>query len=466
MSESIRTELRALTRLALPLAAAQAGTQLMGLVDVAVLGRLGATELGAAGLGNSLFFALAILGMGIVMGIDPLVSQALGAGEETQARRVLWQGVWISNAVGFGLMIPMALSPRLLPLLGIEQTLVEPAALYVRIRMLSLPFFMMFIALRAYLQAHGIVRPMIVAMVIGNVFNLVADVVLVFGGSVLPAWTGPLRSIPAYGVAGAAVASVVAAIVQLAVLAAAIRAIPLGSDAPANLRAPDRRLFAQGMRVGLPVGFQMGAEVGIFALVGLIAGKFGEAPLAAHQVALTLAAFTFTAAVGIGAAGSVRVGRAIGARDREQTRRAGLAAFIGGGGFMAFMALLFWILPRQLSSLLTNQEPVIRIAIPLLAVAAVFQISDGIQGVGAGVLRGAGDTRFAFVANIIGHWLIGFPIALLFGFVFDWGIVGLWWGLCVGLTAVAALLVHRFWRLSSKEIAPLDRSLPHLPAAG
>ncbi len=268
MSGPIRTEFRALVTLALPLAAAQAGTQLMGLVDVAVLGRLGATELGAAGLGNSLFFAVAILGMGIVMGVDPLISQALGARAEVQARRVLWQGIWLSLVVGFGLMIPMALSPRLLPLLRIDPVLIAPASLYVWIRMLSLPFFMMFIALRAYLQAHGVIRPMMFAMVAGNVFNLVADIVLVFGGGVLPAWAGPLRKIPQYGIAGAAVASVIASAVQLAILAIAVRAIRLDAKAPKNLHAIDGPLFRRGLRVGLPVGLQMGAEVGVFAWWG------------------------------------------------------------------------------------------------------------------------------------------------------------------------------------------------------
>ncbi|HEY0593040.1 MAG TPA: MATE family efflux transporter [Thermoanaerobaculia bacterium] len=456
MPDPIRNELRSLVRLAFPLAAAQAGTQLMGLVDVAVLGRLGATELGAAGLGNSLFFALAILGMGIVMGIDPLISQALGARAEVQARRVLWQGIWLALAVGLLLMIPMALSPRILPLLGIDRSLIEPASVYVWVRMLSLPFFMGFIALRAYLQAHGVIRAMIFAMVAGNVFNLVADIVLVFGGRILPEWTGFLRHIPAFGIGGAAAASVIAQMVMVGILALAVRAIRLDAEAPADLHALDRPLFARGLRVGLPVGLQMGAEVGVFALVGLIAGKFGEAALGAHQVAITLASFTFTVAVGVGAAGSVRVGRAIGARDQGGTRLAGLTAFAAGTGFMSLAALMFLLFPRPLALLLTNQEAVLSIAVPLLAVAAVFQISDGVQGVGAGVLRGAGDTRYAFVANLVGHWLVGFPIALLLGFTLGRGIVGLWWGLCVGLTAVAVLLLARFWRLSSTEIAPIE----------
>lgn len=461
MSSELRTEMKSLMRLALPLAAAQAGTNLMGLVDVAVLGRLGATELGASGLGNSLFFAHAILGMGIVMGIDPLISQSLGAGDETQARRVLWQGVWLSLAVSFFLMIPMGISPLLLPILGIEPSLTAPAGTYLWIRMLSLAPFMTFIALRAYLQAHGVTRPMIVSMVAANVFNLFADILFVFGGEVLPAWAGPLRKVPGLGVAGAAIATVLASLLQVAILAWAVRAIRV-PEAVDRLRRFAKPLFLSAFKVGLPVGLQMGAEVGVFALAGLLAGKFGEAQLSAHQIALTLASFTFTVAVGFGAAGSVRVGRAIGARDAAGTRLAGVSAFIAGAGFMTLAALIFWIFPHGVASILTNQESILVYAVPLLAVAAVFQISDGIQGVGAGVLRGAGDTRFAFYANVVGHWLIGFPVALLLGFRFGYGVPGLWWGLCVGLTMVAVFLLVRFLRLSAKEIAPMEGvAAPH-----
>ncbi|MGH9457591.1 MAG: MATE family efflux transporter [Thermoanaerobaculia bacterium] len=454
-------ELRALVRLALPLAAAQAGTTLMGLVDVAVLGRLGATELGAAGIGNSLFFAIAMLGMGIVMGVDPLVSQALGARNPLHARRILWQGIWLANAVAFALMIPMGLSPLLLPLIGVEPSLIEPATIYVHVRMLSLPAFLMFIALRSYLQAHGVTRAMIFAALIANVFNFFADVLLVFGGGILPEWAGVLRRVPAMGVAGAALASVVASLVQVAILAWAIRAMPLAEPVP-KLRRLDRELFARGFRVGLPVGLQMGAEVGVFALAGLLAAKFGEAAVASHQIALTLASFTFTVAVGVGAAGSVRVGRAIGARDREGTRVAGLVAFGAGAGFMAAAAVLFWLFPEALASMMTNQPGILMAAVPLLAVAAVFQISDGLQAVGAGVLRGAGDTTYAFVANIVGHWLVGLPIALWLGFSLGFGVVGIWWGLCAGLTVVAVLLVVRFVRRSAGEIQPLES--PAFPA--
>ncbi|GAC1597156.1 MAG: hypothetical protein NVS4B10_06660 [Myxococcales bacterium] len=248
--------------------------------------------------------------------------------------------------------------------------------------------------------------------------------------------------------------------VQLGVLIHAFRGLAV--PGPFVRRAPHGDDLRRALRVGLPVALQMGAEVSVFALVGLLAGRLGEDALAAHQVAISLASFTFCFALGIGQAGSVRVGRAVGARDTPAARRSGLCAFAMGAAFMLVAALSFWLFPEALAGLLSDQPSVVRASVPLFAVAAVFQISDGVQGVGAGVLRGAGDTRFAFVANVFGHYAVGLPIALLLGFGYHRGIFGLWWGLCAGLSAVAAILLARFVRISSREIVPLE---PHTPRA-
>ena len=153
--------------------------------------------------------------------------------------------------------------------------------------------------------------------------------------------------------------------------------------------------------------------------------------------------------------GSVRVGLAIGAGDQQTTRVAGHAAFAGGAVVMGACALMFAAAPRALARLVTDQRAVLDTAVPLLLVVAVFQLSDGIQAVGAGVLRGAADTRFPLYANLVGHWLIGLPIALYLGFRLRWGVVGLWWGLCVGLTVVAVALLVRFEALSRRRIEPI-----------
>jgi MATE family multidrug resistance protein len=262
------------------------------------------------------------------------------------------------------------------------------------------------------------------------------------------------------GPAGSGLATTLCTFLQAGVLLAAAAALRHPIAPP---RSPDPTDLRAAARIGIPVGLQMGAEVGVFALVGILAGRLGQMSIAAHQVAISLASFTFCAAVGVGNAASVRVGWAIGARDSQAARRAGLTAFAAGASIMTLSALAFWVFPRQVASLLSDRADVVAASAPLLAVAAVFQISDGVQAVGAGVLRGAGDTRFAFLANVVGHYAVGFPVAVALGLLWGHGVIGLWWGLCAGLTAVAVALLSRFLRLSSREITPLEKHpLPHM----
>lgn len=451
----LRREIRSMFRLALPLAAAQAGTQLMGVVDIAVLGRYGAQELAASGLANALFFSVSIVGMGMVFGIDPMISQSLGAGDRVRARRVLWQGVWLALLVTLTLTVPLLAAAALIPRIGVERALIGPATEFLVIRTLSLGPLLLFLVCRAYLQALGRTRPMIVAMVSANIVNFLADLLFVFGGTILPEWCGPLRAIPAFGAAGAAASTLMASILEVAIVAVAVRRSDVEHVRGINVRRWNRPQVLQAFHVGWPVALQMGAEVGIFALVALMAARLGTIPLAAHQVVIGLASFTYTASLGVAAAGSVRVGLAVGARAAGATRSAGHAAFIGGATLMGVSALVFALAPRPLARLITNDASVIAVAVPLFLVAAYFQLSDGLQAVGSGVLRGAGDTRFAFLANLVGHWCVGLPVALWLGFSRKMGIVGLWWGLCAGLTVVAAMLIARFERLSSASIEPL-----------
>ena len=464
-SQDLRSELRPLVRLALPLAVAQGGQALMGVVDTAVVGRAGAGPLAGTGLGLALFMALAVFGMGVMHGLDPLVSQALGAGDARRARRVFWQGIWLACGLAAVLAVPFALAPAVLVPLGIEPAVARAGAHYLLWRLPGLPCFLAFFAGRAYLQAHGSARPMVVATVLANLANLPLDVLFVFGGASLPAAAWPLTAVPAMGAGGAAMATSIVSVLQVAVLARAVRAVPVpGGPVP---RRADRGELGRAVRVGLPIGLHMGAEVGIFALVGFLAARLGAVPLAAHQLAIAVASLTFTVAVGFGNAGSVRVGWAVGARDRAGARRAGLAAFGAGSAFMSLAALAFFLFPGAIARLMTDDPAVVAAAVPLLRVAAVFQISDGVQGVGAGVLRGAGETGFTFAANMAGHWALGFPAAALLGLWAGMGVTGLWWGFVLGLSAVGVALFARFLRVSSREIVPLaERGPARVPAEG
>jgi MATE family multidrug resistance protein len=253
-------------------------------------------------------------------------------------------------------------------------------------------------------------------------------------------------------------ATVFAVYVQYRVLRRAARN-DVGSTAPSPL---DRAAL---FRLGLPVGLQMSAEMGVFAVTGVLAGRFGATAMAAHQVVLQLASLTFTMALGVAKAGSVAVGYAVGGRRRLLARRMGLLTFAMCGLLMLITAITFAALPQQLIAIFSPGPAVVSQAVPLLGIAALFQIADGLQCAGGAVLRGAGDMRFPFLANLLGYNLAGMPVALLLAYREQLGVYGLWTGLCIGLWTVAAVLVWRFLYVASREIVPIVPARPTEPAA-
>ena len=453
LSAQNRAEVRALVRLAVPLALANAGQSLMGVVDAAVVGRAGAVQLAGVGLGSLLFFAVSVLGMGTMMGLDPLVSQALGAGDGPRARHFLWQGAWLSLLIGVLLAVPLGFVPLALGPLGIAPEVAAQASGHLVARLPSLPAFLFFFAARAYLQGSNAPRAVVLSAVMANVVNLLLDLLLVFGGAALPAGAGILRAIPPLGAVGSGIATAVATWLQAGFVAWAVGRVPVTGR---WVRRPVPREMRLAVKVGAPVGLHMAAEVGLFAMVGVLAGQLGAVPMAAHQVAIALASFSFNAAVGIGNAGSVRVGWAVGSRDTPAARRAGMVAFGTGAALMSAWGFAFVLFPGLFARAMSSDPAVVAAATPLLVVAGLFQVSDGIQAVGAGVLRGAGDTRFTLWANLVGHWALGMPAALGLGLALGWGITGLWWGLLIGLSAVAVALFLRFRRVASREIVPIQ----------
>lgn len=450
-----REELWALLILAGPLAAAQAGVALMGIIDTAVVGRLGAGPLGSVGLGNGLFFFFCVLGMGVMLGLDPLISQAIGADEAPRARALIWQSLWLAVGATLVLTPLIALSPLLLPSFHIDPEQANGARAFALWRLPGLLPTLLFIGLRSYLQAVGKTRVIFLAAVLANLGNLAGDLLFVFGGANLPAPLAWLRGIPAMGAAGAALSTSLCTLAQAVVLFWACRAA--AREAPSW--RPDWRELQLAATVGIPIGLQLGAEVGVFALAGLLAGGLGRQSVAAHQLAITLASFTFSFAVGVGNAGGVRVGLAIGAGETSLARRRGLLTIAAGSVFMACSGLGFFFFPEPLARAFGGSPEIVAAALPLLAVTAIFQISDGVQGVTTGVLRGAGDTSFSFLANLGGHYLVGLPLAILLAYHAHLGVVGLWWGLCGGLSAVAVALFGRFLWLSSRPIVALEAEL-------
>jgi MATE family multidrug resistance protein len=449
---TVRREVGALIALALPLCLGHLGHQLMAIVDTALLGRFSDASLAGAGVAGGILFAVTVVGIGIIMGLDTLVPQSLGAGDERSARDLFRAGVRLALVLTVPISILVAAAALLLPLSGVESGVAAEASAYIFGRLPGIAPMLLYAAMRSYLQAHQVTRPIVLATILANLVNLVADWLLIFGDRGLEALGLPAIGLPAMGAFGAAIATSLSGAGSVLLLALAVRQLHRtqpGGAPPAELRRRARAI----MRLGGPVGLQLLAEVGVFALTGIMAGTLGRLPSAAHQVALVLASFSFSTALGIGAATSVQVGRAIGAGDTRAARRAGTMGTIAGAVIMGAAGLAFLLMPRQLASLFTEDEALRSAAVPLLRIAAVFQMSDAIQAVSAGALRGVGATRFSFMANLVGHYAIGFPVAVLLGFSLDMGAAGLWWGLSFGLTGVAFAQTIRFRTLTSRPIA-------------
>jgi len=442
---TLRRELAELLALAWPIALAQFGLVGMGLVDTAVLGRVSVPDLAGVAIGRNVAFAVFSVQLGLVMALEPLASQALGAGEPGRA----WESLRTASRALAVVWFPTTLAGlavvRALPLVGMSPEVVARATLFYLGQAPSLFFFGVYLAAKTFLQAHGRTWPALWTSVVANVWNFVLCNLLVRGDDALASAGLPRVGLPALGALGAGLATASASVVLALLIASSARAHRPHASTPAP-PVPLRTVLA----LGVPIGLQLLAEIGVFALVALLAGRFGEDVVSAHQIAIGLASFTFMGALGTSGATAVLVGRAVGAGTSP--RRVGLLGIATGVAFMSLGALAFWAFPRALTAAFTDDAGVIAIGAKLVAIAAVFQLVDGVQVVASGALRGAGDVNFPFHANVVAHWLVGFPIAMLLGFHFRMGAPGLWWGLTAGLVTVAAALAARFVVLTRRAI--------------
>jgi len=445
------SELRGLVKLALPLIAGHSGQQLMSFVDTAMVGRLDPAAIGGVGIGSGIFFAMTVIGMGTVLGMDPLVAQAIGAGEHERARKILWQGLRIALGMSLPVMVLIFLATLLLEPLGIEAETARETRRFLYSRLPNVLPFLLFAAARSYLQAAGGARIVVFSMVAANLANLAGNVLLIYGDASLVRVGLPAIGLPALGVVGSGLSSSIASAFAFVVCAVGIRAIAAPPDP--GRRASDPVLRSKIFKLGVPIALHILAEVGAFTIASILAGRMGRGPAAGYQVALTLASFTFTVTLGLGSATSVRVGQAVGRGDTPAARRIGFLAIKAAMAFMAVTAITFLVVPGALARILTDNLDVIAVAVPLVQIAGLFQLSDGAQVVAAGALRGAGDTRSAQRANVVGHYFIGLPIAIGLGFGLGLGGPGLWWGLSAGLTFVAIALTIQFYRISKKTLA-------------
>ena len=423
-------ELRQILALALPVVVAELGWMFMGVVDTIMVGALGPTAIAGVTIGNTAFDPIAFTGIGLLLGLDTVVSQAFGAGRRQECERWLWHAVYLGACLALPLVLVVLALPWAMRAAAVNDDVLALGVPYLHALCWSLPPLLVYAAFRRYLQGIGSVRPVMLAVVSANIVNAVGN------------WL----FIDRFGVTGVGWSTVAARVYLVAALAfAAARRTPgLFRRMPPLEMDRIRRLLS----LGVPAGAQLLLEIGVFATAAILIGSLTPDDLAAHSIALHIAATTFMVPLGISAAAAVVVGHAIGRGDSDAARRAGWHALALGGGFMLAAAVVLWTIPDALIRIFTTDPGVRAIGIPLMTVAAVWQTVDGLQVVATGALRGAGNTRAPMIANLVAHWLVGLPVGWWLCFRAGLGVTGMWIGLSLGLGGVALLLLVVWSRTS------------------
>jgi MATE family multidrug resistance protein len=440
-----RDEIRATVALAWPLVLTNLSQSLIHSTDVVLLGWAGARTLAAATIGINLFFAFLIFGMGLVTAAAPMMARELGARRHSvrDVRRTVRQAMWSVVAICIPVWVVLWNTQAILVAIGQDPELAAGAQTFVRALMWSMMPALWYLVLRSFVSA---LEQPIWSLVVGALavlFNAFLNYGLIFGKF----------GFPELGLLGAGIGSTCANSFMFIAMAVVVSVHPRFRRYRLFGRfwRADWQRFREVWRIGLPIAVTLALEVTIFNAAVFLMGRFGAESLAAHAVALQIAAFSFMVPLGLSQAVTVRVGLAFGRRDRDGIARAGWTAFALGVSFMALMALVMLAIPVQLVTLfLDPADPanatVIPLAVSFVFLAALFQIFDGAQAVGAGMLRGLHDTRVPMMFAAFGYWVVGLTIAVGLAFGLGWRGVGIWTGLAGGLAMVALLMVMRWMR--------------------
>jgi MATE family multidrug resistance protein len=457
-SHSLPSELKLTARLGTPLAIGELGWMSTYIVDAIMVGRMphSALAIAASSLGNSIFSAFVFCAIGLLYGLDALVSQAFGRGEREDGLYSLLQSLFVVAVCAPVVMLATSLAPLVLTRLHVDPIMVGETTRYLHALGWSALPLLLYMGVRHYLQA--IDRPgwVMVSLLTANLVNLGGDWALIYGHI----------GFPAMGIAGSGWATVLTRVYMLALLL-----VSLGLSlraAPVTMRAramrPDWHRVRALLRIGWPVGLQSLGELSLATFSSVLLSKLGATLLAAHQVVLDLNAFVAMVPIGIAAAAAVRTGQGVGARGPLQVRRAGYAGVLIIVACMVVAALSFFLAPRAWAHIYTTDAKVVAAAIPIFAICACNQVFDGSQVVLAGALRGMGETRIPFLASFCCNWLIGIPVEVLLVTRLHMGLVGVWLAGSAALVPLFAIIVTTWVRRTHRFTAAVRQ--PYKTPAG
>ena len=428
-------------KLGLPVIASQLLQMSMGFVDTVMAGNLSPKALAAVAVGSSLLNPIYIFLLGILMAINPVVAQLFGGRQIKQIGKNVRQGLWLSQLLAWPAFFLVRNLKPLLLLIKVEPAIIPVAQGYMDAISWGLPFISAYMALRFFNEAIGATKPGMYFALLGVVFNIAGNFVFMYG----------YLGFPAMGAVGTGWASALVAVIMFLgmLIYTARRQSYKRFGIFEKLGRPSLDIFRELIHIGLPNGMSAFLEVSMFALVTLIMGSIGTLAVAGHQIAINFCSITFMLPFGLSTAITIRIGHAIGRKNPHQARFSGLVGIGMSVMIMTCTALVMWLMPNLVAHLYTQDQDVIVVAVSLLHVAAIFQISDGLQVSGLGALRGLKDTRIPMIVNLIAYWIIGLPLGYLLGIVLNMGPRGLWFGLVAGLTMAAILHNSRFWILTN-----------------
>ena len=422
--------------LAYPVIIGQLGFIMMGVVDSLMVGKLGSTFLAAASLGNSLTFIIFIVGIGISMAVTPLVAISVGARKFEECGIYFRQSLLVNLIIGFLMMLVVYFLADFITIFGQKKDVVPLAISYTKILSFGAIPLMIFQTYRQFIEGLSIMRPAMIVVIAANLINALVNWLLIFGKLGFP-------ELQLDGAGWATFSSRVFMWLALMIFVMNVKYFKQ-YDVSFHFKNINFPVIKRILSIGLPSGFQYFFEVGAFSFAVIMVGWLGSKQLAAHQIAINLASISFMAALGISAAGSIRVGNEVGRKDISETRKAGFTAIFLGASMMFCAGIIFIIFRNLLPTFYINEKDVIEIASTLIVIAALFQLSDGTQAVGIGILRGLTDVKIPTAITFIAYWIVGLPVGYLFGFILGYGVQGVWIGLLFGLTTSGILLTLRF----------------------
>lgn len=429
--------------LALPVVMSQIGQVTVQLVDIMMVGHVGTAELAAAAFANNIFMIGIYFGMGITYGITPLVGNAFGNNNLKKVVAWLKNGVFTHSIAALVLTLIMLFLYFLLPFMGQTQEVTNLAKPYYLLLCLSYSPFILFFSFKQFFEGLGNTKMAMQITLIANVINVVVNYVFIFGKF----------GFPQLGLNGAGIGTLVSRIFMPVAFFIYIIKIPRFRKyfALARLESFNLQRVGSILKIGIPIGFQIIVEVIAFALGAIMMGWLGETPLAAHQVAIGLASFSYMISLGVSQANTIRVSHQIGVKDYKSLKMAAIASTHLVLGFMLLMGIIFVLARHQLPLLFTSDIQVIFIAAQLLIVAAIFQIFDGLQVVMLSTLRGMADVKIPMIMAFIAYLFIGIPTSYVLAFIFHAGPRGIWVGYLVGLGSAGIMFYYRFKRILTKK---------------